>query len=208
MNKIALIIQREYLSRVKNKSFLVVTFLVPLLLIGVYALIIVLTKNSFESSGATVHVVDQSGVFEGKLPSNDRITYIMTEGQMAEERSRFAEMDQSKHYLLIIPETLGDRFSVELLSSESPGLIVQSQISDDLENTLREHRLEISGIDAETLQSIDPKISVNAKEITADGEKDSSTAASMIIAMSLSVLIYITLFIYGSQVMRGIIEAV
>lgn len=206
MNKIALIIQREYLSRVKNKSFLLVTFLVPLLLIGVYALIIILTKNSFESSGATIHVVDQSGVFKGKLPSTDRMTYIMGEGELAEERTRFAELDESKHYLLIIPETLGDRFSVELLSSESPGLVVQSQVRDDLEKALREHRLEISGIDAATLKSIDPKISVTAKEITDEGEKDSSTAASMIIAMSLSVLIYITLFVYGSQVMRGIIE--
>lgn len=206
MNKIALIIQREYLSRVKNKSFLLVTFLVPLLLIGVYALMIILTKNSFESSGATIHVVDQSGVFKGKLPSTDRMTYIMGEGELAEERTRFAELDESKHYLLIIPETLGDRFSVELLSSESPGLVVQSQVRDDLEKALREHRLEISGIDAATLKSIDPKISVTAKEITDEGEKDSSTAASMIIAMSLSVLIYITLFVYGSQVMRGIIE--
>src|SRR3546814_7936090 len=66
MNKILLIIKREYLSRVKKKSFLLVTFLVPLFLIGVYALTIYLTAKSFESNDATVYMVDQSGLFANK----------------------------------------------------------------------------------------------------------------------------------------------
>lgn len=206
MNKILLIIQREYLSRVKKKSFLMVTFLVPLFLIGIYALMIVLTANSFRNNQATIHVVDQSGVFEGRLESTDRITYIMTHDDMEAEKSRLAETDESKQYLLIIPETLTDRFSVELLSPETPGMAVQNAVENHLEQALRDHRLEASGIDSATLSSIDPRILVAAKELTADGEKDSSTGATMGIAMFLSILIYMTLFIYGAQVMRGIIE--
>ncbi|HZH54604.1 MAG TPA: ABC transporter permease [Sphingobacteriaceae bacterium] len=206
MNKILLIIQREYLSRVKKKSFLMVTFLVPLFLIGIYALMIFLTANSFRNNQATIHVVDQSGVFEGRLESTDRITYIMTHDDMEAEKSRLAETDESKQYLLIIPETLTDRFSVELLSPETPGMAVQNAVENHLEQALRDHRLEASGIDSATLSSIDPRISVAAKELTADGEKDSSTGATMGIAMFLSILIYMTLFIYGAQVMRGIIE--
>ena len=207
MNKISLIIKREYLSRVKNKSFLLITFLVPLFLIGMYALIIVLTKNSFENAGgATVHIVDHSGVFEGKLESNDRITYIMSSTDAEREKEKLIASDESKHYLLIIPATLTDRFSVELLASETPGLSVQTTVENQLEQVLRDYRLEQSGIDSATLSSIDPRISIAAKEISADGVKDSSTGATMGIAMFLSVLIYLTLFIYGSQVMRGIIE--
>lgn len=206
MSKIFLIIRREYLSRVKNKSFLLVTFLVPLFLIGIYALMIVVTANSFKNNQATVHVVDQSGVFDGRLESTDRVTYIMTDGKVEEEKSNLAESNESKQYLLIIPESLSDRFSVELLSPETPGMAVQSAVENHLEQVLRDYRLEASGIDSATLSSIDPKITVAAKELTADGEKDSSTGATMGIAMFLSIMIYMTLFIYGAQVMRGIIE--
>lgn len=206
MSKIFLIIRREYLSRVKNKSFLLVTFLVPLFLIGIYALMILVTANSFKNNQATVHVVDQSGVFDGRLESTDRVTYIMTDGEVEAEKSRLAETNESKQYLLIIPESLSDRFSVELLSPETPGMAVQSAVENHLEQLLRDYRLEASGIDSATLSSIDPRITVSAKELTADGEKDSSTGATMGIAMFLSIMIYMTLFIYGAQVMRGIIE--
>lgn len=206
MSKIYLIIRREYLSRVKNKSFLLVTFLVPLFLIGIYALMILVTANSFKNNQATVHVVDQSGVFDGRLESTDRITYIMSHAEVDAEKSRLAETNESKQYLLIIPESLSDRFSVELLSPETPGMSVQSAVENHLEQVLRDYRLEASGIDSATLSSIDPRITVAAKELTADGEKDSSTGATMGIAMFLSILIYMTLFIYGAQVMRGIIE--
>lgn len=206
MSKIFLIIRREYLSRVKNKSFLLVTFLVPLFLIGIYALMILVTANSFKNNQATVHVVDQSGVFDGRLESTDRVTYIMTDGEVEAEKSRLAETNESKQYLLIIPESLSDRFSVELLSPETPGMAVQSAVENQLEQLLRDYRLEASGIDSATLSSIDPRITVSAKELTADGEKDSSTGATMGIAMFLSIMIYMTLFIYGAQVMRGIIE--
>lgn len=183
-----------------------VTFLVPLFLIGIYALMILVTANSFKNNQATVHVVDQSGVFDGRLESTDRVTYIMTDGEVEAEKSRLAETNESKQYLLIIPESLSDRFSVELLSPETPGMAVQSAVENQLEQLLRDYRLEASGIDSATLSSIDPRITVSAKELTADGEKDSSTGATMGIAMFLSIMIYMTLFIYGAQVMRGIIE--
>jgi ABC-2 type transport system permease protein len=68
MNKVLLIIQREYLSRVRKKAFLITVFLVPALLLGMYAVMYLLYKNSSEMN--TVHVVkvlDDSGVFASKL---------------------------------------------------------------------------------------------------------------------------------------------
>lgn len=206
MNKILLIIQREYLSRVKNKSFILLTFLVPLLMIGVWALIFFLSKNSFESNQATVHVVDASGVFADKLESSKQITYVLTDQSLDEEKAALANSDASKQYLLIIPETLSQHNTVELLSSEKAGLSVQSTIERHLEQILRNHQLEASGIDLATLETIKPTVSIAAKELTADGEKDSSAGAAMAISMAMAILIYITLFIYGAQVMRGIIE--
>ena len=76
MNKILLIIKREYLSRVKKKSFLLVTFLVPLFLIGIYALTIYLTAKSFESNDATVYMIDQSGVFADNVANTASVTFL------------------------------------------------------------------------------------------------------------------------------------
>lgn len=207
MNKIRLIIQREYLSRVRKKSFLLMTFLVPLFMIGIYALIIILTKNSFENSQATIHVVDQSGLFASKLEDNNQITFRTTGENAEAEKNRLLEEQQKKHFLLIIPPMVADdQLNVELLASEKAGLTVQNTIENQLEQILRNHQLEESGIDVSTLERIDPQVRVTAKEITEEGEKESSVGAAMIISMILAVIVYITLFIYGSQVMRGIIE--
>lgn len=206
MNKITLIIQREYLSRVKKKSFLLVTFLVPLMMIGMYALMIFLTKNSFESNHSTVHVVDESGYLGAKLENTSQITYLIATGSTDQEKEKLIEADDKKHYLLIIPKELGIKNSVELISSDKSGIGLNSSIEKQLELILRNQQLEESGIDLATLDRIQPRFNVVTKELTMDGVKDSSAFAAMGISMALAVIIYITLFIYGSQVMRGIIE--
>lgn len=207
MNKILLIIKREYLSRVKKRSFLLVTFLVPLVIIGIYALTIYLTARSFENNKATVHVVDQSGMFAGKIESTKNITFISVaaEENTTDKRERMLE-GEGKNFLLIIPPDMATSSHAELISKETAGITIQSDISRQLENVLRNIAFADAGIDRTTVESIHPEVTLSAKEITAEGEKDSSASASMGIAMSLSIVVYICLFLYGSQVMRGIIE--
>jgi len=207
MNKILLIIKREYLSRVKKRSFLLVTFLVPLVIIGIYALTIYLTARSFENNKATVHMIDQSGLFAGKIESTKNITFIPVTAaeNTTEERNRMLEAE-GKNFLLIIPSDMLTSSHAELISKETAGFTIQSDISRQLENVLRNIALADAGIDRNTVESIHPEVTLSAKEITAEGEKDSSAGAAMGIAMSLSIVVYICLFLYGSQVMRGIIE--
>ncbi|WP_262249025.1 ABC transporter permease [Parapedobacter soli] len=205
MNKILLIIKREYLSRVKKKSFLLVTFLVPLFLIGIYALTIYLTAKSFENNQATVYVVDQSGLFEGKVANTEDVTFIGVSGDVAAEKERILA-EGGKTFLLIIPADIEASSRVELFSKEAASFGVQGEVSDQLEEVLRDRAYADAGIDRATVESISPRVNISAKEITEEGEKDSSAGAAMGIAMSLSILVYICLFLYGSQVMRGIIE--
>lgn len=207
MNKIVLIIQREYFSRVKNKSFILMTFLVPLLMIGVWGLIIFLAKNSYENSKATtVHVVDASGLVADKLESSNQVIYIQTDKPISEEKSALLQESSDNQYLLVIPEDFENSKSVELLSSQKPSISLQDAVESDLEKVLRNHQLASSGIDVSTLNNMNSNVSLAAKEVTQDGEKDSSAGATMMIAIVLSIVIYLTLFIYGAQVMRGIIE--
>lgn len=205
MNKALLIIKREYFSRVKKKSFLLVTFLVPLFLIGIYAVTILLTAKSFQNNQATIHVIDQSGLFNGKLADSKNTNFISVSGDIEKEKAVILQ-GESKTFLLIIPKDVKDSPKAELFSAEIAGFGTQGEISRQLENVLRSNAFEEAGIDRATVENIKTKVDIQAKEITADGEKDSSAGAAMGVAMSLSVLIYICLFLYGAQVMRGIIE--
>lgn len=205
MNKILLIIKREYLSRVKKKSFLLVTFLVPLFLIGIYALTIYLTAKSFESNEATVYMVDQSGLFAGKVENTKSVTFLEGSGDVVAEKERILG-EGGKTFLLVIPPDMATSSRVELFSKETASFGVQGDVTDRLEEVLRDRAFADAGIDRATVESISPRVNLSAKEITEEGEKDSSAGAAMGIAMTLSILVYICLFLYGSQVMRGIIE--
>ena len=207
MNKILLIIRREYLSRVKKRSFLLVTFLVPLVIIGIYALTIYLTAQSFENNKATVHVMDQSGLFTGKIKDTKNLTFIPVPDaeQATVDRERLLEGD-GKNFLLIIPPDMATTAHADLIAREAANLTIQGDISRQLEDVLRNMAFANAGIDRATVENIHPEVMLSAKEITADGEKDSSAGAAMGIAMSLSIVVYICLLLYGSQVMRGIIE--
>lgn len=205
MNKILLIIKREYLSRVKKKSFLLVTFLVPLFLIGIYALTIYLTAKSFESNQAMVYVIDQSGLFAEKIANTKNVTFVEVSADISKEKERILN-EEGKTFLLIIPPDMAASSRVELFAKETASLGIQDEVSDQLENVLRDIAFADAGIDRATVESISPEVDLSAKELTEEGEKDSSAGAAMGIAMSLSILVYICLFLYGAQVMRGIIE--
>lgn len=206
MNKTLLIIQREYSSRVKKKSFLLTTFLVPLFFIGMYVLMFYLTKKSFEESNTTVYVIDQEGSIAKELKDNKNITYkVATESLEASIKN--LKKDDENRSLLIIPKDFYESQHIELLSAGKSNIGTQSEIKNKLSEIVRNHQYAKLGINISTIEGINDKIIVSAKEITDTGDaKESHTEIAMGISMALSVLIYLSLFLYGAQVMRGVIE--
>ncbi|MFA5244092.1 MAG: ABC transporter permease [Pedobacter sp.] len=203
MNKTLLIIQREYSSRVKKKSFLIMTFLVPLLLIGMYALIIVLSIKGGDNI-PNVEVIDKSGIFQDGLESNKSVKFKRSELTLEEAKKKVINNEDA--FILYIPSDIETGGSIEMFSQKKAGLSVISAIDKKLNDLMRVKMLKDAGIDAKTLDSIKPDLSVISKELTIEGEKDSSSAAAMAVGFAAAILIYISLFIYGVQVMRGIIE--
>ncbi|HIX54051.1 MAG TPA: ABC transporter permease [Candidatus Sphingobacterium stercoripullorum] len=207
MNKTLIIIKREYLSRVKKKSFLLVTFLMPILFIGLYAAIIVLTMKSFENTHATVYVYDhgQDGVDE-LLENSKNLTFIKGEDDLA---GRLAKLHSSKDNtgVLIISDDFYNSKSVEYISSNKPNVTIQSEIKKNLRKIVREKQYADLDIDLEKIQQVDDQVYLSAKEINLEGEaQDSHTNVAMFLAMGLSALVYIALMLYGTQVLRGVIE--
>jgi ABC-2 type transport system permease protein len=203
MNKVLLIIQREYLTRVKKKSFLLMTFLVPALIIGMYALIAYLSVNGADKA-TEVQVYDESGIFTSEFKNTETVSFSVGKTSFAEAKKEAATNEEG--FILHIPKDIEELSKVELYSKKKVGLSTLSTINNQLEEILRNKQLKDAGIDAKTLATIKPDIRIDSKELTAEGEKDSSAGAAYAIGFAAAILIYMSLFIYGSQVMRGVIE--
>jgi ABC-2 type transport system permease protein len=203
MNKIILIIKREYFSRVKKKSFLVMTFLVPILIIGMYALIFALSMQGGDNIPA-VEVIDESGIFNKGLEDKKSATFRKSELSLAEAKQKVIKNEDA--FVLYIPGNISNGGTIEIFSQKKAGLSVISTIESQLNDQMRTKLLADAGIDVLTLDKIKPKLSVVSKELTLEGEKDSSSGAAMAVGFAAAILIYMSLFIYGIQVMRGIIE--
>ena len=203
MNKTLLIIQREYFSRVKKKSFLLMTFLVPLLIIGMYALVIALSISGGDNV-PTVEVIDESGIFGNGLKDKKTVKFQASTEPLEQAKQRVIADDSA--FLLHIPKDISAGGKPELFSQKKAGLSVISTIETQLNDQMRNKMLEDAGIDAATLDNIKPDFTIVSKELTLEGEKDTSSGAAMAVGFAAAILIYMSLFIYGIQVMRGIIE--
>jgi len=206
MNKILLIINREYFSRVKKKSFLLATFLVPLFFIGMYFAVFYLTMKSFEDNHAIIHVVDQEGSISEQLKSNKNITYSFSKEDLQQQIEELKQKKKNNN-LLIIPADFYTSRRIELLSSGKPNMATQGEVRTQLRDIIRNEQYRKMGFNVDSIRNIDDKIQIAAKEVTETGDaKESHTEVAMGIAMALSFLIYLSLVLFGTQVMRGIIE--
>jgi ABC-2 type transport system permease protein len=203
MNKTLIIIKREYFSRVKKKSFLIMTLLVPMLIIGMYALIFALTMSGGDNI-PTVEVIDESGIFEKAFDDKKSVNFEVTKLSLIEAKKKVINNEDA--FVLYIPKDIGIKGSIEMFAQKKAGLSVIRTIERQLNDQMRIKLLKDAGIDSETLDKINPNLSVVSKELTIEGEKDSSSGAAMAVGFAAAILIYMSLFIYGIQVMRGIIE--
>lgn len=203
MNKISLIIQREYLSRVKKKSFLVLTFLVPVLFISMIALIVYIktSQNEFADLKKVV-VIDESGRFINKMKNSSNMSFAYINQPLEIAKKSFIK--DGYDYLLYIPVSLT---GVQLLGEKKAGPLTSEKIEDDMSNLLRSQRLVEAGIDTAVLAQAQRHISIAARQVKENGTtEDAHVVASLIVGLVCAFLIYLSLFLYGAQVMRGVIE--
>ena len=205
MNKVLLIIQREYLSRVRKKAFVVTVFLVPTLLLAMYAIMFLIYKNSSDLNAIRiVKVIDESGQFSGKLHNNKNIKFKNLLQPLAT-----AKKDLRKHeedILLFIPKAYTSPKSVQVLSEKKPNITISNEIERQMNDIATNNNMVAHGIDTAQLRNIRSEISITSKEVTDTGDKESDIGALYIVGVACAIMIYLSLFIYGAQVMRGVIE--
>jgi ABC-2 type transport system permease protein len=206
MNKVLLIIQREYLSRVKKKSFIVMTFLTPLLIVGVYAIIGYFTYTGIKDSHDSIAVINNNKSLTEQLPSNDNrtYTYINKSLDLAKKDLNKANYD----YLLYIPDfKISEPENIVLYGTKQAGMSLNSRIENDIEEIIKTQKLKESGISQSDLDRLKTNVAISTKKIAETGQEENSSAgASSFIAFTAGILMFMFIMLYGIQVMRGVIE--
>lgn len=203
-NSLGLVIGREYFERVKRKSFIISTILVPVLMIALIAapaLFMLLGK----SEQKTVQVVDNTGALAARLSGNDEITFVPASLPVDSLRA-----DEGNEAILVIGSCAIDdpTHGITLLSRGSVSMMTDAYITGQLKNAIEDARLESYNIPDIKKILADVQADVRMSTVRIDQEKDTETSSefSYFLALAMDMMLYMFIIIYGQMVMTSIIE--
>ncbi len=209
MNSTLLIIQREYLTRVRKKSFIIMSILGPLL----FAAMMILPAwfASMEDTNEKVIAVnDQTGLYKEALHSSDLIKYTFMDDLQAENKNEVVSESNIDALLVIDGDLLQDPSNLSLYSDGQITMDVIHSIRNSLNQFLKDEKLasfQIEGLKEKLDEVNHLSVNINTVRLDKDGqEKRSSAEFAMAVGIVAALLIYMFMLIYGTQVMRGVIE--
>ena len=203
MSKISIIIGREYLTRVKKKSFIIMTILGPILFAAIG--IVPVWMSMQEQAQHFVEVIDDSQLVNGFLEDSKTIRFDYPPVQVEVAKRDFYNTDYTA--ILWVPSNILTSKKVILYFKSNPGILVQERIRAQIEDILYENQLEAQGIDMKEVDAARIPINVQTEKQSESGSTEQTyTGISMAIGFGAGFLIYIFIFLYGVQVMQGVIE--
>ncbi len=206
MNKIKIIIIREYLTRVKKRSFLIMTILGPILIASIVIVPVYLAKISDEPK--KIGIIDETGFFFQAFDqaSTKNIIFEPVWEDVMTAREDFDE--SGFNALLYIPQgAISSPSVIQLMAKKQVNVNIITYIESIIRKEIESHKLAVSGIDKSVLESIETPVKVSTILFSDEGEDQYSfPEISMILGFICGILIYIFIFTFGSQVMRGVIE--
>ena len=205
MSKIGLVIKREFDSRVKKKSFLLATILVPLLFPAIIGgMIYFAIEESKNAEQQNVYVLDESGLFNFE---NDK-KYAFEKLNVSLEEAKTIFTESEAYGLLYFPTfDLANPQGITMYAKKNPSLQASSYFEKQIESQIRDEKLKKSGIAEEELEALKTNISLSTINVSDTGEeKASSAGVAYGIAYAFSFLVYMFILLYGSQIMQGVIE--
>jgi len=205
MSKTSIIIQREYSTRVKKKSFIIMTIIGPILMAALF--IAPAWMATLEDSELkTIAVVDSSYLFRNALPETESITFVYLWNKKLADVEKMIN-DSNYYAVLFIPHNILASQRVELSSVKQPSLPVKMHIKNCISREIETLKLAKNNIDPNLLESIKTDINISTIKLEADGSKTkTSTELNTIVALVSAIMIYMFIFMYGAQIMRGVIE--
>ncbi len=209
MNKISVIIRREYITRVRKKSFIIMTILAPLLMAALIVVPTLIMMNDDKDFKKIAVVEDGSDLFENVIPDTKDADFVYLPGVNIDVLKN--TFDTAGYYgiLWISPELINTPNAIQLISKKQPPIGLLDHISTSLEKEIEKQKLlayNIKDLD-NILKDVKTNVSVQTIRIDDSGKvKNTSTGISMALAYIGGFLMYMLVFMFGSQVMRGVIQ--
>jgi len=216
MSKLSLIIGREYSSRVKKRSFIITTLLVPLAFVALGVLSGIIASNS-KTSNQKIALIDNSGVVASVIKSTDDLQFESSNKLLSSLQQSY--VDDGYDAVVIIPEYSNyavSEYGIKYLSEEKPGVNTMQRIQNRVEAAVKMHRVKQAGIDAEVYENLKTDVDFQYTALNSDGSineestESNSSKASFYVSMALGglmgFLMYVFIFAYGGMVMRGVME--
>ncbi|HSI70770.1 MAG TPA: ABC transporter permease [Gillisia sp.] len=207
MRNLRLIIHREYLARVRNKTFIIMTFLSPVILVGMFLFIGYLSMLN-NSEMRTIGVIDHSEIFSGEFKNTNEVLFLDLSA-LSLEQGRELVREKDYYGLLYIPE-MDDNMelakSVQIFSNEPPSLGILQQIERIISEKLTTRELIERGVDITQIESSEAKVNIQIQNFEGQRTSKMSSYIKMIFGGIAGYLLMMFIIVYGNMVMRSVIE--
>jgi ABC-2 type transport system permease protein len=203
VNKIKLIITREYLTRVKKKSFIIMTLIGPLLMAGL--MLVPFWLATKDNDIQRIEVIDETGAFINQFENTSELQF---KNEFISIEEAKANLYEGNYTSILHIKSLEKDSEIQMYHKKQPGFTTIMSIEKTIENVIR--NIEIQNkfkADKDELASIQPNVNVKAISLAQDGEEESKNVIiSTMVGFGGAILIYFFIFMYGVQIMRGVIE--
>jgi ABC-2 type transport system permease protein len=211
MKNIYLIISREYLERVRKKSFIIVTLLMPIFMIGMMvAPSLMMLYNT--SDQKQVVVIDHSSLVAENLYATPEVTFIREDGMSKSEACHIYNEESGIFGILYIGQTIEARDSVQFITNSPSSMMLEQSIAEQIESIVEREKLkayDIENLD-EILANIETNIELATYTNDGSGEEESmestSSGVNYILGIVLGMMLYMIIIIYGQMVLTSVVE--
>ena len=206
MNKIGLIIRREYMTRVRKRSFLILTFLGPILMAAIYIIPIMLALNS-STDHLRVAVVDESHWFEDRFTDNKDHTFVTMPGQPIDSVKEMVKSGVFDMAVYVPPTQLNIPSNAVVYSIRQVPMEVENYVSSVMKKEIEDQKLMAKGVDPEIVSAVKTDVNLQIMRMDDKGnEKETFTEVQYTLGIILAVLVYMFIILFGGQVMQGVSE--
>lgn len=208
MDKLLLIIKREYLTRVKRRSFILATILTPLGF-AVFFVVVGFIFSIESDDARRIAIIDESDMLEGVIKDENSLYFKFEDRSLEEMRRNFDDYDYDG--ILVLPsasDLYADTYTAYYYSNDQPTLDVETLIRSRVSRSLRNYKIESLQLDRQALDALDTRIELEPEPIEETGEDATSLTGAIAAGMGtlMGIIMYMVVFIYGMMVMRSVME--
>lgn len=209
LRTIGIVIGREYSTRVRKKSFLLTTFITPILFAAL-CLVPAFLMTNMKESAKRLAVVDNSGIVLPYLEDGETVSYVDMSSRNADSvKVHLAELGCDGVLVVSPLDSAAKTISAEIYSPSPLGIDLEENLGNRLDDALENYRIESYGIEglAQIMEDVKVNVPLRSYTISDDGEeKVSESGVYMLVSMILGMVIYMFIVMFGAMVMSSVIE--